>query len=86
MSLFQTAEFLIGGLAGLGFTSIILSVLVQSFYDYASPLMISLGWSYFGMQNYDVIMYACDNLVPIGLGCLVVSTLLWVANRPAGGP
>jgi hypothetical protein len=80
MSLWNTAEFLIGGLMGLGFTFIIASVIVQSFYDYASPLMISLGWSYFGMQNYDVIMYACDNMIPVGLGCLVLSTILWVAN------
>lgn len=80
MSLFATAEFLISGLLGLGFTSLVLSYLVQSFYMYASPAMIAMGWSQFGMQNMDLVMYACELMIPFGLVCLFLATVLWVAN------
>lgn len=80
MSLFGTAEFLVNGLMGLGFCSLILSYVVQAFYTYASPIMISMGWSYFGMQNFDLVMYACELMIPFGLVCLFLATVIWVAN------
>jgi hypothetical protein len=77
---FKSVEVIFQGLFGIGFTFMILSYLFQRYEEIAMPIFIGLGMSMLGGQMFDIINYGVEWLLPIGVVCMLIATVIWAAN------
>jgi len=64
----------------MGFTFAVISYVVQRYESVIIPVLVNLGASNLSMQMFDSINYACELMLPVGLVCMLIATVIWASH------